>query len=106
MTPGAPQGARLPRKDQTNARTRSAIADVAFQIGLVLAIERNRLGLNQSELAGLIGGGTEQRHVSRLERGIPAGLSSAQVTRLFKALAMTQFRRQPEFLKWWQQQRA
>lgn len=104
MTPGAPQEAGLPRKDQTNARTRSAITDVAFQVGLVLAIERNRLGLNQSELADQVGGGAEQRHISRLERGIPAGLSAAQVTKLFRVLAMTQFRRQREFLKWWQGQ--
>jgi hypothetical protein len=105
MTPGAPAGARLPRKSQTNSRTRGAIEDAAFQIGLVLAIERNRQGLNQSELADLVGGSADQMDISRLERGIPAGLSSTQVTKLFKTLEMTQFRHQREFLKWWQQQK-
>lgn len=105
MTPGAPAGSRLPRKDQTNASTRAAVGDVAFRIGLILAIERNRQRLNQSELAGLVGGGTEQSHITRIERGIPAGLTPARIAKLFEVLGMAEFRLQREFLKWWQQQK-
>jgi transcriptional regulator with XRE-family HTH domain len=61
--------------------------------------------MNQSELAEQIGAGAEQRHVSRIERGLPAGLSSAQLGKLFKVLQMTKFRRQRDFLKWWQGQK-
>lgn len=98
---GAPPGSRLPRKNATSRRTREALENAAFQIGLVIAIERNRKSLNQTELAGLVGGGADQNHVSRIERGIPSGLSPAKVDKLFAVLEMGDFDLQRDFLKWW-----
>jgi hypothetical protein len=99
---GAPPGARLPRKNQTSAGTRDALVNAAFQIGLVLAIERNRQGWNQSQLATQVGGGADQGHITRIERGIPSGLSGPQINKLFRLLEMdTSFDLQRDFLKWW-----
>jgi hypothetical protein len=100
---GAPPGARLPRKNQTSKGTREAVENAAFQIGLVIAIERNRQGWNQSTLAFYVGGGTDQNALSAVERGFSGGLTGAQISKLFKLLEMdTSFQIQREFLKWWQ----
>jgi ribosome-binding protein aMBF1 (putative translation factor) len=93
---------RLPRKAGTNKKTREAIENVAFEIGIVVAIERNRFRMNQTELAERIGGGAEQSDISRIERGKPTGFSNAQMNKLFKVLEMDEFKLQRYFLKWWQ----
>jgi hypothetical protein len=98
----AVSGSRLPRKTGTNKKTREAIENVAFEIGIVIAIERNRFRLNQTELAEQVGGGADQNDISRVERGKPSSLSPAQVNRLFNVLEMTDFKLQRRFLKWWQ----
>lgn len=103
--PGAPSGSRLPRKTGTSRRTREALESIAFQIGLVIAIERNRVRKNQTELAEDVGHGADQNDISRIERGIPTGFSAKQVKRLFKVLEMSSFRLQREFLIWWQSQK-
>jgi hypothetical protein len=96
-------GSRLPRKTATNRKTRGALENVAFEIGIVIAIERNRFRWNQTELADQIGGGADQNDISRVERGLSGGFSSAQINKLFKMLEMQSFKLQREFLKWWQQ---
>jgi hypothetical protein len=95
-------GSRLPRKAGTNKKTREAIENVAFEIGIVIAIERNRFRLNQTELGERIGGGADQNDISRIERGKPGSLSNAQINKLFKVLEMEEFKLQRRFLKWWQ----
>jgi hypothetical protein len=72
---GATSGSRLPRKGGTSKKTREALESAAFQIGLVLALERNRQGLNQTELANRVGWSADQNHISRIERGIPSGIA-------------------------------
>lgn len=99
---GPISGSRLPRKSGTNKKTREAIENVAFEIGIVIAIERNRFRLNQTELAERVGGGADQNDISRIERGKPTGLDSAQMNKLFKVLEMEEFKLQRRFLKWWQ----
>jgi ribosome-binding protein aMBF1 (putative translation factor) len=98
---GAPPGARLPRKNRTSQGTREAVENAAFQMGLVIAIERNRQGWNQSSLATRIG--ADQNDISAIERGLSRGLTNAQISKLFKELEMdASFKLQREFLKWWQ----
>jgi ribosome-binding protein aMBF1 (putative translation factor) len=99
---GAISGSRLPRKSGTNKKTREAIENVAFEIGIVIAIERNRFRMNQTELAEQVGGGADQSDISRIERGKPTGFSNAQMNKLFRILEMEEFQLQRRFLKWWQ----
>ena len=99
----AAPGSRLPRKGSTNRKTHGALENAAFEIGMVVAIERNRFRWNQTELADRVGGGADQNDISRIERGQSGGFTAAQVTKLFSVLEMTNFSLQREFLKWWQQ---
>ena len=48
------EGPYLPRKDTALRRSREALEGVAYQIGVLLAIQRNRYGLTQWDLAGEI----------------------------------------------------
>jgi hypothetical protein len=93
---------RLPRKVGTNKKTREAIENAAFEIGMIVAIERNRTRLNQTELGEQVGGGADQNDISRIERGKPTGFTNAQVDKLFRILGMEDFKLQRRFLKWWQ----
>lgn len=98
-------GAQHPRKDTTSKSTRLAIESAAVQIGLVLAIERNRWRLNQSDFAGQFAGVT-QGQISLMERGKPARLTNAQLDQIFRWLEMSaaMYGVQKSFLKWWQSQ--
>jgi ribosome-binding protein aMBF1 (putative translation factor) len=98
----AAKGSRLPQKGSTEKRTREALEGVAFQIGMVVAVERNRAGWNQTELAERVGGGAVQSSITRIENGKSGKLKPPQVTKLFRVLKMDSFKRQREFLKWWQ----
>jgi len=93
---------RLPRKAGTNKKTREAIENAAFEIGMIVAIERNRARLNQTELAEQVGGGADQNDISRIERGKPTGFTNAQINKLFRILGMEEFKLQRRFMKWWQ----
>jgi transcriptional regulator with XRE-family HTH domain len=93
---------QLPRRSTTNKRTREAIENAAFEIGLVIAIQRNRRHLNQQELADEIGGKATHNDISRIERGAGVGLTGSQVDNLFAVLDLDEFEMQREFLKWWQ----
>ncbi len=72
---------------------------VAFQIGMLLAVERNRAGWTQEEIAQEVGIG--QVDVSRVENGQPLsqGISDEQVTALFDWFRLPQ--RQANFIMWW-----
>jgi hypothetical protein len=98
----APRGPILPRKDRTASEARSALGNSAFQIGVLLAIQRNRWGMRQEDLAAEIS--CKQGDISALERGArPARpLSDRQLKQLFKALDIVGERQLREFLKWWQ----
>jgi transcriptional regulator with XRE-family HTH domain len=93
---------QLPRRSTTNRRTREAIENAAFEIRLVIAIQRNRKHWNQSELADEVGGNATHNDISRIERGAGVGLTKRQIDRLFDLLDLGQFEMQREFLKWWQ----
>jgi transcriptional regulator with XRE-family HTH domain len=92
---------QLPRRSTTNKRTREAIENAAFEIGLVIAIQRNRKHWNQKELAEEIGRATHN-DISRIERGAGVKFTDRQIDRLFEILELDEFEMQREFLKWWQ----
>jgi ribosome-binding protein aMBF1 (putative translation factor) len=93
---------QLPRRSTTNRRTREAIENAAFEIGLVIAIQRNRKHWNQSELAQEVGRNVTHNDISRIERGAGPGLTDRQIDKLFEVLDLGEFEMQREFLKWWQ----
>jgi transcriptional regulator with XRE-family HTH domain len=93
---------QLPRHSTTNKRTREAIGNAAFEVGLVIAIERNRKHWNQQELAHKVGGGATYNDISRIERGSGVGFTKGQIDKLFAVLGLDEFDTQREFLEWWQ----
>lgn len=99
MGKGAPTGPRLPRKGTAQKRSREAIEGLAFQIGVMVAIERNRWKMNQAELAAKVG--TDQIVISRLENGTPADMTNAKFDKLFKTLELNDAEVQCSFAKWW-----
>lgn len=98
----ASRGPILPRKDRTASEARSALGNCAFQIGVLLSIQRNRWGLRQEDLAAEIG--RKQGDISALERGARPSrpLSEEQLKKLFKILDLTGEKQLREFLAWWQ----
>jgi len=98
----APRGPILPRKDITASQARAALANSAFQVGVLLAIQRNRVGMRQEDLGAEIG--RTQSEISTLERGgrLAKPLSDGELKTLFKVLNLANQRRLREFLKWWQ----
>ena len=98
----APKGPILPRKDRTASEARSALGNCAFQIGVLLSIQRNRWGLRQEDLAAEIGG--KQGDISALERGDRPSkpLTDPQLEKLFKVLDLSGEKQLREFLAWWQ----
>lgn len=65
----------------------------------MLAIARNRKGMNQAELAAWVG--TDQIIISRIENGSPANLTNAKFDKLFTELGLGDAEIQASFLKWW-----
>jgi transcriptional regulator with XRE-family HTH domain len=98
----APKGPILPRKDSTAANARAALSNTAYQVGVLLAIQRNRVGLRQEDLADQIG--RTQSDISALERGEGPGrpLSEVEVKKLFRILELDGQSELREFLSWWQ----
>ena len=78
------EGPRLPRKATALRRAHETIEVVAYQIGVLLAIQRNRNKLTQEDLAAEVG--VDQIDVSRLENGEPSGLSNAKIDAVFSGL--------------------
>src|SRR5258707_314822 len=96
----APRGPILPRKKTARARLTESFRGVAFQVGVLVAVERNRLGLTQAQLAKHAG--TLQSTISDLENGEPAtNLSDPAIERIFGALALGRRSRAANYVKWW-----
>lgn len=90
----------LPRKGTALARAKGSLESVAFQIGTIVAVERNRKRLTQWDLAAEIG--IDQIDISRIENGQPAGISDAKIDKLFTRLALPKDGVHCHFIKWWQ----
>lgn len=97
---GAPAGPRLPRKGTATKRSRESIEGVAFQIGMMVAVQRNRWKLSQYDLAQRVG--IDQIAVSNIENGVPmAKVTDQQIDALLGAIDLKDAKVQASFLKWW-----
>lgn len=98
----APKGPILPGRAKTAAQARSSLSNSAFQVGVLIAIQRNRKGMRQEDLAKAIG--RKQPDISVLERGgrLTNPLTEKQLKTLFEVLDLKKERRLREFLGWWQ----
>jgi DNA-binding XRE family transcriptional regulator len=97
----APQGPMLPRKATAQARIRGSLESVAFQIGTMLAVERNRNRWTQGELAARVG--LNQIDISSIENGQPPPASTPDSTigKLFKTLGFPTKGVHANYVKWW-----
>ncbi len=99
-----PAGPYLPRKDTVIKRSREALEGVAYQIGILLAIQRTRRGLIQWELAGELGV-TDQKDgqlaISAAENGKGCWLTDPQIDHLFELLYLEPKSTHANFVKWW-----
>jgi transcriptional regulator with XRE-family HTH domain len=95
----APNGPILPRKSTALARSKGNLEAVAFQIGVIVAVERNRKRLTQTQLATTVG--IDQVDVSALENGQPAAITDAQTKALFKALGLDPDGVHCHYVMWW-----
>jgi transcriptional regulator with XRE-family HTH domain len=92
----------LPRRVGTAAQARAALGNAVFQVGVMLAIQRNRWRKTQEELAAEIG--CSQTDISAIELGRPPSISfsEAKLKKLFKTLELDKELQLRELLKWWQ----
>jgi hypothetical protein len=98
------EGPRLPRRETAIRRTREALEGVAYQIGVLLAIQRNRFGLTQWDLAGeleLKDQQAGQLAISGGENGKPCYLSDVEIDALFERLDLEPDSMHANFVKWW-----
>jgi ribosome-binding protein aMBF1 (putative translation factor) len=97
----APTGPRLPRKRTALARSRGALESIAFQIGTLVAVERNRSRLTQQELADRVD--IRQIDISTLENGerLPRTVTNKHIDKLFRAVDLPSRRLHANFVKWW-----
>ena len=78
----------LPRKQTGIDRSDETLRAVAFQIGTLVAIERNRRRLTQAALGKKVG--LEAVAISRIENGDPlSAVDDAKVDALFKTLGLS-----------------
>ncbi len=92
----------LPRKATTIKKSTEGLAGVAYQIGVLLAIERNRKEWSQGDLGTAVG--VDQVDVSNVENGFPIGsVTDAKIDALFKKLGLGSATKQASFVKWWRQ---
>ena len=95
-----PQGPMLPRKATAVRRSKELLGVAAFQIGVLVAVERNRCRLTQSDLGQDVG--IDQVAISQIENGTPAlGVADARISSLFKRLGLEPRGPQAEFVRWW-----
>jgi ribosome-binding protein aMBF1 (putative translation factor) len=92
----------LPSKQKTARQARSTLLSGAFQVGVLIAIQRNRKGMRQEDLAEAIG--RKQPDISGLERGarLARPLTDTQLKSLFEVLDLKRETRLREYLGWWQ----
>jgi len=97
----ASRGPILPRKATALARSRGSLRSVAFQIGTLVAVERNRWRMTQQELADEVG--IRQIDVSTLENGqrLPRTVKDQHIDKLFKILELPKNGLHANFVKWW-----
>ncbi len=89
----------LPRKATGLARSRDSLRAVAFQIGTLLAIQRNRGRMTQDFLGKVVG--IDQIDISRVENGQPLAVTDAKIDALFGRLGLSGGEMQANFVKWW-----
>jgi ribosome-binding protein aMBF1 (putative translation factor) len=94
-----PEGPRLPRKDTALKRSREALEGAAYQIGVLIAIQRNRAGWTQWDLAQDVG--AEQIAISRIENGQPAPIPDDAIDSLFREIDLPTEGPHADFIKWW-----
>ncbi len=94
-------GPVLPRKQTALARSRSSLESVAFQIGVIVAVERNRNGLTQEDLADKVD--LRQIDISAIENGQPppSTASNKSIDKVFRLLGLGSKSAQANFVKWW-----
>lgn len=96
----APTGPILPRKGIAKDRLADACRSLAFQAGLLVAVERNRKGWTQAQLGA--SAGAKQSDITAVENGKPAKqLTDAQVDAVFTSLGLGQGSTGANFIKWW-----
>ncbi len=96
----APKGPILPRKGTAQERFDDVCRSVAFQAGVLVAVERNRKGLTQQQLGAHAK--AQQSDVTAVENGKPAKrLSDKQVDSLFTKLSLGRGSAAANFIKWW-----
>jgi ribosome-binding protein aMBF1 (putative translation factor) len=97
----ARKGPILPRKATALARSRESLKSVAFQIGTLVAVERNRWRMTQQDLADKVG--IRQIDVSTLENGerLPKTVKDQHIDKLFGELDLPRKGLHANFVKWW-----
>jgi ribosome-binding protein aMBF1 (putative translation factor) len=97
----APKGPRLPRKSTGLVRSRDALKSVAFQVGTLVAVERNRRRMTQQDLADKVS--IRQIDVSTLENGerLPKTVKDQQIDKLFAEVELPRKGLHANFVKWW-----
>jgi ribosome-binding protein aMBF1 (putative translation factor) len=96
----APAGPMLPRKATSLKHCKDQLSSVAHSIGLVIAIERNRLQKTQDQLADGIALGQED--ISDIENGKSVQASEARIKELFEAVGLETEGQEARFIIWWQ----
>jgi DNA-binding XRE family transcriptional regulator len=96
----APKGPILPREGTVQANLKNALGGGAFQAGLLVSVERNRNGLRQEDLAGVVG--IDQTDISAIENGLARiSISDAQIKKLLKAIGLPPNALVGKYLAWW-----
>jgi DNA-binding XRE family transcriptional regulator len=97
----APKGPMLPRKQTALARSKGTLESAAFQVGTIVAVERNRQRRTQGDLAAKVG--LNQVDVSAIENGQPppSSVSDATIDMLFRELGLPAKSVHANYLKWW-----
>lgn len=101
-----PEGPHLPRRDIALRRSREALEGVAYQVGVLLSIQRNRQDLTQWELAGVIELKDQkdgQLAISAAENGRGCWLDDSSIERLFERLDLEADGAHANFVKWWRE---
>lgn len=93
----------LPRKRTALVRSRGTLESVAFQIGTLVAVERNRHRMTQQELADAVG--IRQIDVSSIENGerVPKTVKDQHIDKIFGKVDLPKksARLHANFVKWW-----
>lgn len=94
-------GPILPRKATALARSRGALKSVAFQIGTIVSVERNRRKMTQQEVAGVAK--VSQITVSSIENGqrVPKTITDQKIDAVFGAVGLPKKGLHANFVKWW-----